>query len=100
GGQGAGLPHERKQKLEAVIAYIRKRFGLRAILTAEMMRKARRIGLFTYPIGRLLDVPVTVTTNRDGTPTYFSKRGKTRRVVSVQNRWCETEWTWEGLTEK
>lgn len=95
-----GLPHERRRRLEAAIAFVRKRYGAGAIVTAAMLRQARRIGLWTYPLGHLLDEPVQVATDARGRPVRYWRRGRMRSVASIQNCWRETEWFWGSLAEK
>lgn len=95
-----GLPHERRHRLEATLAHLRKKFGIGAVVTAGMLKQARRIRLWTYPLGHLFNEPVQVATDARGSPTRFWRRGRQREVRSIQNRWRETDWHWGRLTER
>jgi DNA polymerase-4 len=97
---GAGLPHERNRSLEAALAFLRKRFGPGAVVTCRMMRQARRIGLWTYPLGHLLNEPVQVATDDRGRPVRYWRKGRPREVKRIHDRWKETEWFWGGMHEK
>jgi hypothetical protein len=97
---GKGLPHERRRRLDATLLFLRKRYGVGAIVTAGMLRQARRINLWTYPLGHLLDEPVQVATDACGRPVRYWRRGQLRTVTRVQNCWREAEWFWGSLSEK
>jgi len=97
---GTGLPHERRLRLEATLARLRKKFGIGAVITAGMLKRARRIRLWTYPLGHRFDEPVQVATDLRGCPTRFWRRGRMREVRGIQNRWKETEWHWGRLSER
>lgn len=96
---GQGLPHERKARLEATLTYLRKRFGVGAVIKAAMLRQARRIGLWTYPLGHSMSQPVTVETDRKGVPVRYWRRGQRRDVKRIQNRWKEIDWFWGSCAE-
>ena len=98
--QAGGLPHERDRSIEAALAFLRKRFGPGAVVTAAMMRRARRIGLWTYPLGHLLNEPVQVATDERGRPVRYWRRGKPREINRIHDRWRESEWFWGALHEK
>ncbi len=96
------LPHERKQRLDATLVYLRKRFGPRAVIPAQLLKQARRIHLWTFPLGHLLDEPVKVATDGAGVPLRYWRKPDRRtnsprayHIVRVQNRWRET--VWKGL---
>jgi hypothetical protein len=96
---GTGLPHERKRSLGAALCFLRKRFGPGAVVTAAMMRQTRRIGLWTYPLGHLLNEPVQVATDVRGRPLRYWRRGRERNIKRIHDRWRETEWFWGGRHE-
>ena len=97
---GTGLPHERNRSLEATLTFLRKRFGPGAVVSAAMMRQARRIGLWTYPLGHLLNEPVQVATDERGRPLRYWRRGRPREIKRIHDRWRESEWFWGGIHEK
>jgi hypothetical protein len=109
GGSDDPLPHERQARLEATLAFLRRRFGGRVIVTGRLLTQARRIHLWTFPLGHLLDEPVRVATDHRGTPVRYWRQGRrraaTRRyeVTHIQNRWRETRWAQEpggvGMTD-
>jgi DNA polymerase IV len=92
------MPHERKRRLDAALVYLRKRFGPRAVIPAHLLTQARRIHLWTFPLGHLLNEPVRVATDENGVPVRYWRRarhGSPARaydIVRVQNRWRETRW--------
>jgi DNA polymerase-4 len=89
-----GLPHERANRLQTVLAYIRSKWGPRSVVRAGSYHQARRIGMWTYPLGHLLREPVRVITHVDGTPARYIRRRQPHDVRRVQNRWREKEWSW------
>jgi hypothetical protein len=99
---GNNLPGQRQCRLDTAVAFIRKRFGVGAIVTAGRMRKARRVRLWTYSLGHLMDEAVEVVTDAEGIPVRYWRRGRRYRyeVKSVQNRWREAEWFWDTLSER
>jgi DNA polymerase-4 len=100
GSDGKGLPHERRRRLDATLLFLRKRYGVGAVVTAAMLRQARRIDLWTYPLGHLLNEPVQVATDARGRPVRYWRRGSPRTITRVQNCWREAEWFWGSLSEK
>jgi hypothetical protein len=101
------LPQERMKRLETVLAYLRRRYGPRVVLSGSLLSKARRIHLWTFALGNLLSEPLEqVATDSRGTPVRYWRRrpGKNSRqgyhhqneqpvcydVVSIHNRWRET----------
>ena len=96
--RGVALPHERRERLEATLAFLRSRFGARAVVSARALARARRIGLWTFPLGHLLDEEVKVATDAAGDPArfwrYARRSGTLRRydVRAVQDRWRESRW--------
>ncbi len=95
-----GLPHERQRSLDSAAKFLRKRFGPEAVLTGAVMRKDRRISLWTYPLGHLMDEPVQVATDSHGLPVRFWRKGRPREIKRIQDSWREAEWTWDGLSER
>jgi hypothetical protein len=97
---GLGLPHERLRRLETTLSYLRKRFGLAAIVTAEMLRQAKRISLWAPALGHLYNEEVQVATDPKGRPMRYWRRGKRHEVNEIYDQWRETKWSWGSLTEK
>ncbi len=95
-----GLPHERKQRLESALSFVRRKFGEERVQPGTAMRIAGRIGLWTDPLGSRIDEPVIVEVGSDGLPTRFWRRGNLREIVSIQNRWKETAGERGNITEK
>ena len=60
----------------------------------------RRIGLWTSPIGRLLNDPIQVDMDGSGVPVRYWWRGERREVARIQNRWRETDWSWGQVAEQ
>ena len=93
---GNGLPRERRERLEATLSVLRKRYGEQAVVRASMLRPQRRIDLWTCALTRSVDEPVKVSVNAHGAPTEFWRRcpGGIRRydVEAVQDRWKEADW--------
>ena len=96
---GLGYPHERRRRLDETIGYIRGRFGIAAVVPLRLLSQARRIHLWTYPLGHLLCEPVEVATTRKGTPVRYWRRGQQYEVVGVHDRWRESEAVWHELIE-
>ncbi|MCW3099656.1 MAG: dinB [Chthonomonadaceae bacterium] len=96
---GSGYPHERKRRLEETFSYLRGRFGIAAVVPLRLLSQARRIHLWTYPLGHLLSEPVEVATSRRGTPVRYWRRGLQYEVVGVHDRWRESEAVWHELVE-
>jgi len=95
-----GLPHERTQSLQAAIRFIGRRYGAHALFEAAAMRRAPKIGLWTYALGHLFDEPIEVTTDEQGTPIRFRWRGRSHQIRCIQNRWKEADWNWGTLSER
>jgi nucleotidyltransferase/DNA polymerase involved in DNA repair len=97
-------PPERNRRLEASLRYIRGRWGVNAILRGSLLYKARRIGLWTFPLGHLLSEPVQVTTDSSGSPVYYqrsSRRAVARYTVTrIHDRWRERSWRWGVKRER
>src|SRR5262249_46986750 len=103
--QGRGLPHERRAWLEATLARLRARFGPGAAVTAQRLRQSRRLHLWTYPLGHLLNQPIEVATDGQGTPVRYWQCGRhgqvtQREVRRIQNLWKETEWFWGSASQR
>jgi len=90
----SGLPHERASRLQATLTYILKKWGPRSIARAASFQRAKRIGLWTYPMGHLLNEPIQVFTTAEGAPVRYVRRSQAHDVERVQNRWREHEWHW------
>lgn len=94
------LPHERANRLHAALRYLRGRYGPASIISLSLMRQAKRIDLWTYPLGRLLSEPIEVDTDEQGRPRSYSLRGRRREIIRIHDRWRETDWFWGALNEK
>lgn len=102
---GQGLPHERRNRLEAALVSLRKRYGAGAVVTAGMLCRTERLRYWTHPLARRCDMPVQVATGSDGAPLRYwyrdsSRADQRREVRRIQDRWRETEWRRESLIEK
>ncbi len=97
---GNGLPYERRQRLDATLTYLQRRYGFGVVVTAALLHQARRINLWTHSLARLAGESVEVVTTGQGIPARFYRRGERYQVAAVQNRWKETDWFWEGVVEK
>jgi hypothetical protein len=107
------LPQERRKRLEAVLAYLQRRYGPRTVIPGSLLSKARRIHLWTYALGHLLSEPLEqVATDARGTPVRYWRRaaGKSPHggygpqerpyaVVAIHNRWRETRSRQGALTD-
>jgi DNA polymerase-4 len=100
---GGLYPHERERAIEAATAYIRKRWGPGALLPAALLNRARKIRLWTYPLGTLLNEEIDVDCASGGTPRCYRRnvrrRGRANRIVRVHDRWKEREWFWGAVFE-
>ncbi len=98
-----GLPHERRAQLDATLAFLRKRYPRSAPILCSLLRQARRINLWTYPLGHALMVPVEVSTNREGDPLRYRglrhRQPYEREVRRILSKWKESEWQ-GGANEK
>lgn len=97
------LPHLRLRRLRAAIHHLQQRFGVGCVVTAQTLRQARRIDLWTYPLCHQLEEPIQlcVITNADGIPMRFLRPdGEVYQVEAVQRYWQETEWDWEALEKQ
>ena len=98
--QAAGLPHERAERLEKVLAWLRGRYGVGAVIRLSMLNDARRTGLWTYALThRFLHEPVDVAIDAQGMPVRYWRRTRRggiqkREVRQIQNLWRETAWFW------
>ena len=100
-------PHERKRALEATISSIRKRWGPGAVLSGALLNHARKIRLWTYPLGTLLKEEIEVDSGADSAPMRYRRRttrGRsklcyTSRIVRIHDRWKEREWFWGASYE-
>lgn len=102
------LPHERMKRLESILVHLRREYGPRAVIPAALLAKARRIHLWTHPLGHLLCEPLErVATDSRGAPVRYWRRGKSGmaekisrhevedsrqryEVLTIHNRWRET----------
>jgi nucleotidyltransferase/DNA polymerase involved in DNA repair len=110
-GAGSGLQlslledmsPESRARLVAVMHFLRKRFPLSAPVLASVLHQSRRIGLWTYPLGYLLEQPVEVAIDAEGRPVRYWGRRHRREycadVLQVHTRWKETEWIWGSVSE-
>ncbi len=87
-----GLPHERAQKLETTVSFLRGRYGAPVVGRAQEMRRVERAQLWVCPLGHLLDEPIRVDTNSAGAPLRYWWRGSLREVARIQTWWREAEW--------
>jgi DNA polymerase-4 len=97
---GNGLPHIRRRRLDATLAHLRERFGVGAVVSLSLLQQARRIHLWTYPLGHLLDEPVQVATTSRGCPARFWRRHTAYEVRHIRQFWCETDWVWDEPIER
>jgi DNA polymerase-4 len=98
-----GLPHERRARLDATLAFLRKRYPHSAPVLCSLLRQAKRVHLWTYPLGHALALPVEVYTDREGEPVRYRglrhRRAYEREVRRILSRWKESEW-YGGPVEK
>ena len=99
-GSGIGYPHERRRKLEEAIAYCKGRFGIGAVVPARLLAEARRIHLWTYPLGHIMNERVDVATTSKGVPVRYWRRGRRYEVKRIHDRWKEAEAVWNELVER
>lgn len=97
---GNGLLRERRERLEASLTVLRKRYGDRAVVRASMLRPMRRIDLWTSALTRTANEPVEVTLNSHGTPVHFWRQGRRYDVEAVQDRWKEADWFGGKVVDK
>ena len=97
---GNGFLHERRERLEAALRVVRKRYGEQAVVRAAMLRPARRIDLWTSPLTRSANEPVEVTVNAHGAPLLFWRKGRKYEVEAVQDRWKEGDWFGGKVVDK
>lgn len=95
----------RREQLNAALTYLRRRYGVGAVVTAALLHQSRRLNLWTYRLTRLASANesvawIEVTTDARGLPVRFLHRGETFEVKSVQNRWREVDWAWDTATVK
>jgi hypothetical protein len=69
GDDGDTLTFEQRQSLDASVAHIKEKFGIASIIPGELLRKAQRISLWTYPLGRLAREHVNVAKTPGAKPT-------------------------------
>lgn len=104
GGNLHGLPHERRSRLEATLAFLRKRFPGSAPVLASLLRQSRRVELWTYPLGSLPNQPVQVATDGEGAPLrYWGRRHRRLYAAEVRRvctRWKETDWFWDSTSDR
>lgn len=94
------MPAEvRRIRLEATVDYLRREFGLSAVLTGIQMYQARRAVLHgARPLGHLLSAPIHVATHADGRPAryWYRPRGRNEatryEVRRSLDRWREARW--------
>ena len=94
------MPAEiRKVRLAAALDFLRREFGLRAVLTGQQMVQSRRAVLYgAQPLGHLLSDYVQVATSESGQPIRYWRRLRGRREVTcyevrrVADRWRESKW--------
>jgi DNA polymerase-4 len=112
---GGEMPHERLLRLEAAIAFLRKKHGPRVLIKGALLGRVRRIDLWTYSLARYGSEPLPqVAVDKDGNPVRYWRRGvsKPRRllkvgrdehrryeVLRVYNRWRETGMRHGTLTD-
>jgi DNA polymerase-4 len=94
------MPAEvRRVRLEATVDYLRREFGLAAVMTGTQMYQSRRAVLHgARPLGHLLSAPIRVATDAEGRPARYWHRARGRREASRYevrrslDRWREARW--------
>ena len=96
------LSSEARKSLDAAVAHIKEKYGVRAVVDGSLAYQARRTYLWTYALGHVNDEAVEVVIGRHGFPTRFCRRQTMREyaVLEVQNSWRETDWSLGKLSEK
>lgn len=100
------LTPEERQSLDASLAHVKEKFGVRAIVSASLMHKAQRIHLWTYRLGLAGREDVDVVVDQDGLPVRIYRTSLRRdialeyMVTAIQNFWQESDWSWGQMSEK
>jgi len=93
----------REQKLEETVAYVKKRFGVSAVVTASLFKTVRQINLWTYPLGQQKRESVLVATDQSGAPKRFYRYKNAvhskHDVTEIQEQWNQAVWSWEKILE-
>ncbi len=97
---GQGLPHERQSRLNAAMGFLARRYGSSSVQRAEACRRALRIRLWAEPLGPVVNEEVVVDADAEGAPLRYRRRGGQWEVVQVLDRWRESDWSREGLSER
>jgi hypothetical protein len=93
----------RSVKLEETIAYVRKRFGVSAVVSASLFKTMRQSQLWVYPLGQRKRESVMVATDRTGRPLrFYRSRNLTHtkhEIAEIQDQWNQAAWSWEKVLE-
>jgi DNA polymerase-4 len=94
---------ERENKLEETLNYVRKRFGVRAVVPASLFKTMRQAQLFVYPLGQQKRESVMVATDRQGLPLRFYRHKNALRskhmVAAIADQWNQATWSWDKILE-
>jgi DNA polymerase-4 len=93
----------RERRLEETMAYVRKRFGVRAVVPATLFHTMRQVQLLVYPLGQRKRESVMVATDSSGSPQRFYRHKncvRTKNVIAaIQDQWCQASWSWDKILE-
>ncbi len=94
---------QRERKLEETMVYVRKRFGVRAVVPASLFKTMHQAQLLIYPLGQRKRESVMVATDKAGEPLRFYRSRncvRTKHIVeSIQDQWNQATWSWEKILE-
>lgn len=96
----ASLLKSKHARLEKTLVALRRRYGMGAVISLALLHKAKRIHLWTHPLTKMRNESVQVVTNGEGEPVRYYRRGRLYAVKRIRDRWKESEWRWDGLSER
>jgi DNA polymerase-4 len=91
-------PTDRRRRLDAALAYLRRRFGGAAVVRGSLLMRGRPAGLWTYPFTHRLAEPIQVTSGPDGMPICYRRSSSRagggeeameRVVTRICDHWVE-----------
>lgn len=96
----ASLQKSKRARLEKTLVALRRRYGMGAVIPLALLHRAKRIHLWTHPLTKLRNEPVQVVVNGEGEPVRYYRRGRLYSVKRIRDRWKESDWRWDGLSER
>ena len=96
----AAMLKSKRARLEKTLIALRRRYGMGAVVSLALLHRAKRIHLWAHSLTKLRNERVQVVVNREGEPLRYFRRGQLYFVKQIRDRWKESDWEWDGVSER